>query len=73
VSGRGWRRGVTVTIRLDGRTRSGPPVVTDREGAFNYTLNQAREFFPDGLPPGRHVVEASGGGQRKETSFDVGR
>jgi serine/threonine protein kinase len=71
VSGRGWRRDVTVTIRLDGRTRSGPAVVTDREGAFNYTLNQAREFFPDGLPTGQHVVEASGGGQRLQKSFTV--
>jgi serine/threonine protein kinase len=73
VSGRGWRPNVTVAIRLDGRLRPGPPLLTDGEGAFNYTVNQAHEFFPNGLPPGQHVVEASGGGQRLRTSLSVGR
>ena len=52
-------------IRLDGRTRSGPAVVTDREGAFNYTLNQAREFFPDGRVRSNFLVNLGHGDRSK--------
>ena len=71
VYGRRWRPRTEVTLRLDG----GTPVrlVTDRKGAFNWTVNQGGELFADGLPVGEHVVEATGGGQDLKASFSVGR
>ena len=71
VYGRGWRPRTEVILRLDG----GTPVrlVTDRKGAFNWTVNQGGELFADGLPVGEHVVEATGGGQDLRASFSVGR
>ena len=73
VSGRGWGSGTTVTLTLDGHPVVPKAPATDKQGAFNYTLNQGQEMFPTGLPAGRHTVQATGtGGQKAVTSFDVG-
>jgi hypothetical protein len=72
VSGRGWRPRTAVTLTLDGRPVVPTGPVTDRQGAFNYTLNQGHEMFPTGLPVGPHTVIASGAsGQRDDASFSV--
>jgi uncharacterized membrane protein YgcG len=71
VHGRGWPPGARVTVRLDGRVSPHGPV-TDRAGSFNYAVNQAQEFHPGPLPPGRHTVEASAPGRpASRVSFDV--
>ncbi len=72
VSGRGWRPGSTVTVRVQGG-RTGPdrPVV-DRSGSFNYTVNQHHELFAGDLPVGPLVVVVTGSdGTEKQVSFDV--
>jgi serine/threonine protein kinase len=73
MHGRGWRPGTVVTIRLDGGTAAPDRPVVDRQGTFNYVVNQRHELFPAGLPAGDHVLEATGvGGQRAEARFSVG-
>jgi hypothetical protein len=73
ASGRGWGSGTTVTLTLDGHPVVPKAPATDKQGAFNYTLNQGQEMFPTGLPAGRHTVQATGtGGQKAVSSFDVG-
>jgi serine/threonine protein kinase len=73
VSGRGWPPEATVTLTLDGRPVVPEGPATDKQGAFNYTLNQGREMFPTGLRRGQHTVQATGdGGRRAVTSFEVG-
>jgi serine/threonine protein kinase len=73
VSGRGWRPSTTVTLTLDGHPVVPKGPATDRQGAFNYTLNQGQEMFPAGLPAGQHTVRATGsGGQKAVVSFAVG-
>jgi hypothetical protein len=73
VHGRGWRPGTDVTIRLDGRGTAPDHPVADKRGTFNYVVNQRHEFFSGGLPPGNHVVRATGaGGQQAEARFSVG-
>jgi hypothetical protein len=72
VSGRGWRPDTRITLTLDGRPVAPKGPATDRQGAFNYTLNQGQEMFPTGLKVGEHTVTASGpGGQRVEKTFRV--
>ncbi|MEO3813183.1 serine/threonine-protein kinase [Sphaerisporangium sp. B11E5] len=73
VHGRGWSPGQRVTIRLDGGRVSPVMPVVDRQGTFNYAVNQHREFFPGKLPPGRHQVtaRASGGGPDARAGFSV--
>ena len=72
VSGRGWRPNTTVTVTLDGRPVAPTGLKTDRQGAFNYTLNQGGETFPTGFPTGQHRVVAMGaGGERDQASFEV--
>jgi hypothetical protein len=73
VSGRGWQPDSTVTLTLDGRPVAPSGLPTDREGAFNYTLNQGRAMFPTGLPTGRHTVTAKAGdGKSAQATFEVG-
>jgi len=73
VSGRGWRPSTTVTLTLDGKPVVPKAPVTDKQGAFNYTLNQGQEMFPSGLPAGPHSVQATGnGGQKAVDTFKVG-
>jgi hypothetical protein len=73
VSGRGWQPDTTVTLTLDGHPVVPKAPATDKQGAFNYTLNQGQEMYPAGLPAGRHTVQATGnGGQKAVIDFDVG-
>jgi hypothetical protein len=73
VSGRGWQPGTPVTLTLDGHPVVPKAPATDKQGAFNYTLNQGQEMFPTGLRPGRHTVQATGaGGQKAVIDFEVG-
>ncbi|MBB6474951.1 protein kinase domain-containing protein [Sphaerisporangium rubeum] len=73
VHGRGWPPGGRVSIHLDGGKASPIMPVVDRQGTFNYAVNQQREFFPGRLPPGRHevTVRASGGGPDARAAFSV--
>jgi hypothetical protein len=73
VYGRGWDPRSKVTLVLDGRRAQAASLVTDKQGSFNYVLNQGQELFPAGLPVGQHTVTATGdGGRRAEISFSVG-
>ena len=72
-SGRGWQPDATVSLTLDGHPVVPKAPATDKQGAFNYTLNQGEQMYPAGLPAGHHTVTATGeGGQRDDVSFDVG-
>ena len=72
LHGRGWRPGTVVTIRLDGRATAPDRPVADRQGTFNYVVNQRHEFFPGGLPSGTHSAQATGaGGQQAVANFRV--
>jgi Protein kinase domain len=77
VHGAGWHPGTPLTIKLDGRTSPYRPV-PDITGSFNYTVNQAHEFFPAGLPTGSHEITVTGqrynGGpaQTLPATFDIG-
>jgi hypothetical protein len=77
VHGSGWQPGVPLTVTLDGRP-SPYRVTPDITGSFNYTVNQAHEFFPGRLPPGQHKVtvtghryDGSGAAATPATTFEV--
>jgi hypothetical protein len=73
VSGRGWQPESAITLTLDGKPVVPKAPDSDKQGAFNYTLNQGLEMYPAGLPPGRHTVQATGaGGQKATVDFKVG-
>jgi hypothetical protein len=62
-----------VTVALAGGPTSPHRLFVDRAGTFNYTVNQAREFFSDELPPGHYTVKVTGSeGQTGQASFEVG-
>jgi serine/threonine protein kinase len=72
LQGTGWRPGTQVTVRVLGGPTSPVHPVIDRAGSFNYTVNQAHELFPDGLPSGHLVLVASApGGPQLQVGFEV--
>jgi hypothetical protein len=59
VHGDGWKPYAPLRLALGDR-RSPHEVRPDRAGSFNYTVNQAHEFFPGTLPLGDYVVTVAG-------------
>jgi Protein kinase domain len=77
VHGAGWHPGTPLTLALNGHASPYRPI-PDVTGSFNYTLNQAHEFFPAGLPGGTLEITVTGqrynGGtpQTLHTTVNVG-
>jgi len=72
VLGAGFTPGRPVTIRLAGVGISPDHPFADGAGVFSYVINQAREFFPGPVPPGKYrVVVTALGGTRRTARFIV--
>ena len=72
VHGGYWPPGQPVTIELLGHGAAPVPLIADRQGTFNYVINQDHEFFTDGLPAGIYTVRAIAAGGRSATArFEV--
>jgi hypothetical protein len=72
VHGGYWPPGQPVTIELLGHGSAPVPPIADRQGTFNYVINQDHEFFSHGLPPGIYTVRAVGpGGAAATARFEV--
>jgi len=72
VIGAGFRPGQPITIRLAGVGPSPYHPRADKIGLFNYVINEAGEFFPGPIPPGRYrVVVTTRDGIRRVASFTV--
>jgi hypothetical protein len=67
LHGRGWPPGTRITVSHAGRAAPQHPVV-DRAGTFNYTVNQAREFFPTGPAPGTYEFVVTGEHRERVTA-----
>lgn len=73
VHGFGWPPGTRVTITLVGHGTSSLHPVVDRAGTFNYTINEAHEFFHGPMRPGNYRVRVTGvGGLHATMAFTVG-
>ena len=64
IHGTGFRRFVTVTVRLVGVGVSPDHPVTDLQGAFNYAIDQGHRFFSGPIPPGDYKVLVTAAGER---------
>ena len=74
LHGSGWQPGRAVTVTLVGRGASPYRPVADQQGTFNYTINEAHEFFRGPIPPGHYdVVVSQSGVARLHVPFDVGQ
>ena len=72
VHGGNWPPGQSVTLELVGHGTAPIPPIADKHGMINYVINQDREYFRSGLPPGIYTVKAIGGGGRTATArFEV--
>jgi serine/threonine protein kinase len=72
VHGGNWPRDAPVTIELVGCGNSAVPPIADRQGTFNYVINQDDEFFRDGLPAGLYTVRAvDAAGRSASARFEV--
>ena len=72
VHGGYWPPGHPVTIELLGHGAAPVPPIADRQGTFNYVINQDHEFFTDGLPAGIYTVRAvAAGGRSASARFEV--
>jgi serine/threonine protein kinase len=72
VHGGYWPPGAQLTISLAGVGSSPDHPVTDSDGNFNYTINQAHEFFAGEIPAGTYTVQVTGPhGLRASARFRV--
>ncbi len=72
VHGGNWPPGTQLTISLAGVGRSPDRPVADSDGSFNYTINQAHEFFAGEIPAGTYTVQVTGPhGLRASARFRV--
>ena len=72
IHGTGFRRFVTVTVRLVGVGVSPDHPVTDLQGAFNYAIDQGHRFFSGPIPPGDYKVVVTASGEHSASaSFQV--
>jgi hypothetical protein len=73
VHGTGWgAAGSSVTITLAGRPGHAARAFVDRQGSFNYDINQDNVFFSGPLPPGVYRVIVTGqAGARATVRFQV--
>jgi len=68
IHGGNWPPGEILTVVLVGVGQSPDHPVADRAGTFNYTINQAGEFFRHQIPPGTYTVQVTGEGGRRATA-----
>jgi hypothetical protein len=72
IHGANWTPLSRVTVTLVGHGRSPLRPLVDRQGTFNYAINQSHEFFAGPIPPGvYHVLVTGPGGQQVRISFQV--
>jgi serine/threonine protein kinase len=72
IHGTGFRRFVTVTVRLVGVAVAPDHPVTDLQGAFNYAIDQGHRFFSGPIPPGDYKVVVTASGEHSASaSFQV--
>jgi serine/threonine protein kinase len=73
VHGTGWgAAGSTVTITLAGRPGHVARAFVDRQGSFNYIIDQGNAFFSGPMPPGVYQVIVTGkAGARATVRFQV--
>lgn len=72
IHGTGWMPASRVTVALAGHGVSPVRPVVDRQGTFNYAINQAHEFFAGRIPAGEYqVVVTAPGGRRARARFEV--
>jgi hypothetical protein len=72
VHGRGWRPGSRITLALTGVGTSSVTVTADRQGTFNYGIDQGHKFFAGPIPVGFYrVTVTASGGRKARTQFQV--
>ena len=72
IHGTGFPPFAPVTVKLDGVGVSPDHTLTDRQGTFNYAVDQGHHFFHGQIPPGSYQVEAAAsGGPSESASFRV--
>jgi hypothetical protein len=72
IHGSGFVPGTPVTVRLAGVGVSPDRPVADRQGTFNYAIDQGHYFFRGAIPPGTYsAVVTAPGGRSASASFRV--
>jgi serine/threonine protein kinase len=72
IHGSGWIPRTHVTVALAGHGVSPVTPVVDREGTFNYAINQNHEFFAGMVPAGFYQIVVRGLGRRQARArFEV--
>ena len=72
IRGQSWPPGKPVTIDLLGVRVSPIHPLADKQGTFNYVINQDHEFFPGGLPDRIYTVRVTGtNGATATAKFEV--
>jgi hypothetical protein len=65
IHGSGWVPLTRVTVAIAGHGVSAFTPVVDREGTFNYAINQGHEFFAGMVPAGNYRIVVKGSGKRQ--------
>jgi hypothetical protein len=72
IRGQWWPVGKPVTVTLVGVGVSPRHPIVDRDGSFNYAINQDHEFFAGVLPAGIYTIRASdAAGASAQARFEV--
>jgi hypothetical protein len=72
IHGTGWFPTSHVTVALAGHGVSPIHPLVDRQGTFNYAINQGHEFFARQIPAGVYqVVVTAPGGRQARARFEV--
>ncbi len=72
IRGQWWPVGKPVMVTLVGVGVSSVHPIADRDGSFNYAVNQDHEFFAGALPAGIYTLRVSGAaGATAEARFEV--
>jgi hypothetical protein len=72
IHGTGFPPFAPVTVKLDGVGASPERLVADRQGTFNYAVDQGHHFFQGQIPPGSYqVVATTSGWPSTSVSFRV--
>ena len=72
IRGQWWPVGKPVTVTLVGVGASPVHPIVDRDGSFNYAINQDHEFFAGVLPAGIYTIRASdAAGASAQARFEV--
>jgi serine/threonine protein kinase len=72
IHGNGYQPFTQVTVKLNRAGVSSAQVTTDRQGSFNYAIDQGHYFFKGLIPPGTYQVTVTGQGEQSvSASFRV--